>query len=139
MITATQHKEASKVKIGVKMIRNKNAERYDYDYAENLFLKSYYYAKQNQSLVIVEVATAMQVPKKRYNYLSKKFPSLKGLYLLLLQVLEVNTYTLTKTNQIPIKLGMFLLRYAYGWCTKPKKIIEPIDPISFPDLIEFAE
>lgn len=137
MTTATKHKIETKIIISKRMQANKNAERYDYEYAENLFLKSYYYAKQNQCLVIVEVATAMQVPKKRYNYLSKKFPSLKGLYMLLMDTLEVNTFRLTKTNQIPIRLGMFLLRFAYGWCTKPKKKVEPIEPISFPDLIEF--
>ena len=137
MIPATQHKIETKIIISRKMKANRNAEKFDYDYAENLFLKSFYYAKENESLVIVEVATVFNVPKKRYSYLAKKFPSLKGLYSLLMDTLEVNTFRLTKTNQIPIRLGMFLLRYAYGWCTKPKKKVEPIEPISFPDLIEF--
>lgn len=115
MILNTTHQPATKIKIGIKLIKNKNAEKYNYQYALNLFAQAIDYGKENNCFVLVQVATALNVPRKRFSYLAKKYPSLKPLYMFLIQSLEVETYRQAKTNQMPIRLAMFLLRFVYNW------------------------
>lgn len=115
MILDTTHKQATKVKIGIKMHKNKNAEKYNYQYALNLFAQAIEYTKENNCFVLVQVAQALNVPRKRFSYLANKYQDLKPLYLFLVQCLEVETYKQTKNRQMPFQLAKFLLRFVYGW------------------------
>lgn len=115
------HTTATKTKIGIKMYSNLNAEKYNYAYAYALFTRSIAYVRNNDCFVLVQVATALNVPRKRYSYLANKYKELKGLYLLLKDIMEVNVYRLANAHKMPIKLALFLLRYVYGYGKKIKE------------------
>ena len=115
------HTTETRLKIGTKLIKNKNAEKYNYSYALNLFINSLNYINENDCFVLVQVATAMEVPRKRYSYLAKKFPTLKPLYLMMNDYMEVNVYDLTNSNKMPTRLAIFLLNYVYGYAKKIKE------------------
>lgn len=115
------HTTTTKAKISIKQRKNKNAEKYNYYYAFNLFVDAIHEAQENDYFIINQVAQALNVPKKRFMYLAKKYPQLKGAYLYLLQTLEVNVYELCNANKMPVKLAVFLLGYAYGYYKKIKE------------------
>lgn len=115
------HTIETRLKIGIKMYKNKNAEKYSYSYALNLFINSLNYINENDCFVLVQVATALGVPRKRFSYLAKKFPELKPLYLMMNDYMEVNVYDLANKNQMPTRLAIFLLVYVYGYGKKIKE------------------
>lgn len=115
------HTNETKVKIGIKMYKNSNAEKYNYSYALRLFTDAIQYADANDCFVLVQVATFLNVPRKRFSYLAKKYPELKGMYLYLQTILEVNVFDLANANKMPTRLALFLLTYVYGYGKRIKE------------------
>lgn len=137
------HTTKTKIKIGIKMHKNKNAEKYNYDYALNLITDAVNYARENDSFFIGQVAQALNVPRKRFSYLVKKYPNLKGGYLFLLTIMEVNVYELVNSNRMPVKLALFLLNYVYGYAKQRKENAKAQEQktidLDIRNLIEFSD
>lgn len=96
---------------------SKNAETWTIKEATELFNKAIDLTndKELNYDFIGEVARDLKQYKEIFNYLSGKFPELKGLHKLIISNCESNCYTSGKTGKIVPSLAIMNLKSNHGW------------------------
>lgn len=96
-------------------IENKNAEKWTFDEAENLFKTAADMSKDKQYDFIGEIARDLGVYRELFSYLSDKFKELKHIYNQILGNLEANCFSHAKKGDIREATAIVNLKSNYKW------------------------
>ena len=94
---------------------NKNAEKWTYEEAKNVFEQALKKSNEKEYDFVGEIARDLGVDRKLFTYLSKKYEDLALTHDLILANLEANCFTHTKKGEINTAVGIVNLKSNYGW------------------------
>jgi len=94
---------------------NKNAEKWTKLEAETLFEKALSKSTIDEYDFIGEIARDLNICRQTFDYLSRKFPSLKDVHNKILSNLEANCFSHSKKGKIKEATAIVNLKSNYGW------------------------